>query len=357
MQQEKNKKLKVLYIYAGERRETERLWKEGKMPDTYLLGLNYIKDFDIDADYIETPLINKLRKINFNLAALPLIFKARKYDIVFSGGSLFFPFLFRVVLRMKKTKLVWYNTFFTNAIKRSSGLKKRIILKTMKSLDGIVCPSKAQYDFLLSQGVDKDKLFFVLNGVDVAYIQKKQRDIKPAEEDYILSVGKDMGRDYETLIDAVKNIGMKVKIVAMPRNINTADLPKNVEFLGSVPFDELLGLYKNAKLIVIPTKSEESLDASDCSGQYVLLDSLASGKAIIASKRNSLKDYVDNMKDVFLVEPEDSDDLQTAIKFLLDNPEKVKEMERNTRRKSGLFTTRNFAKQLVFCVFDKVAKK
>jgi len=350
MQPQINKKIKVLYIFAGERRGMEKQWKDGTMPDTYLLGLNHMKDFDIDAEYIETDLMNKLRKKNFNFAALPLFFKLRKYDIVFSGGSLFLPFLYKFIFRIKRPKFIWYNTFFTNAIRRSNGIKKDIIIETIKSLDGIICPSKIQYDFLVDWGVDDRKLFLVHNGVDVDFIKREQEkiDLEDGEEDYILSVGKDMGRDYNTLIEAVKKLNLNVKIVAMPRNLKNTDHVSShfVNYTGPVPFNKLLEYYKKAKFIVIPTKSEESLDASDCSGQYVLLDSMASGKSVIASKRKSLEGYVEDRKDVVLVDPEDSGQLQSAIELLINSPELVKTMEKNMDIKSVRFTTKNFAKQL-----------
>ncbi len=350
----KNKKIKVLYIFAGERRGIERQWEKGDAPDTYLLGLNYMKDFDIDAEYVETDFINRIRKFNFNLAIFPLFFKINKYNIVFSGGSLVFPLVYRVILRFKKTKLVWYNTFFTNAIRRSSGIKKDIIIKIIKSLDGIVCPSKTQYDFLKEQGVDESKLFLVSNGVDIDFIKREQAKIKPDEEEYILSVGKDMGRDYGTLIEAVSGLNLKVKIVALPRNIKNEDTSSRfIDFTGHIPFNELLRYYKNAKFVVLPTKSEASLDASDCSGQYVLLDSIASRKAVIISKRKSLEDYVEDKKDVIMVEPENPEELRLAIELLMNDPGLVKTMEENIGAKSVKFTTKNFAKQLSI-IFKKV---
>ncbi len=352
-----NKKIKVLYIFSKERKEIEQQWKEGTMPDTYLLGLNHMADFDIDAEYIETSFINKLRKWNFNLASFPLFFKIRKYDVVFSGGSLLFPFVYRFIFRMKKPKLIWYNTFFTNTIRKSRGLKKDLIVEVIKSLDGIVCPSKIQYDFLREWGIDEDKLFLVSSGVDVDFIKREQEKIKPDEEgEYILSVGKGNGRDYNTLIEAVKKLNLRVKIVALPKNLPNANQVSShfVNFTGPVPFNKLLKYYKNAKFIIIPTKSENSLDASDCSGQYVLLDSMASGKPVIASKRKSLEGYVEDKKDVVLVDPENPEQLQSAIELLINSPELVKTMEQNMDTKSVKFTTKNFAKQLSE-IFRKVS--
>ncbi|MBU1557760.1 glycosyltransferase family 4 protein [Patescibacteria group bacterium] len=354
-----NKKLKVLYIFSKETKPLEEMWKAGEMPDTYLLGLNHLKDFDVDAEYIETDYINKWRKYNVNLSAFPLFFKIRKYDVVFSEGSLFFPFIYKFILRFKKPKFVWYNTFFTNIIKKNSGFKRDLIVETIKSLDGIACPSKIQHDFLLEWGVKPEKLFLVSNGVDVDFIQKEQAKMDLEEEnggeDYILSVGTEGKRDYNTLIEAVKKLNLKVKIVAMPRKLKNENRVSShfVDFTGPVPFNKLLKYYKDAKFVVIPTKNEDTLDVSDCLGQYVLLDSIASGKPVIASKRMSLDDYVQDKKDVVLVDPENSEDLQSAIELLINSPELVKTLQKNMDVKSMKFTTENFARQLAV-IFKKV---
>lgn len=343
--------LKVLYVFANERKEMEQEWLAGKMPDTYFIGLNHLKNFGIKAEYYENKLINFIRQKSFNLANVLLLFKIRKYDIIFSGSSLLIVFLAKVIFRFQKPKFIWYNTFLTNLVKRNDyGLKKWFVQKTINSLDAIVCPSQVQKDFLIKQGFAADKIYYIPTGVDVDFIQKQKNNLEPVKEKYILSVGKDMGRDYKTLIGAAKDLDIKVKIVALPRNFDKNDLnnlPPNVEFLGFVPFNKLVKLYLNAEFIVIPTKKESDLDASDCSGHYVLLDTMASGKAIVASHRSTIADYITNGQEGILVEPENPEKLKEAIKKLLDNPQMAKEMGKQALEKvKAEMTTRMFAESL-----------
>jgi len=341
------KKIKVLYIFAGQRKKTEEAWRAGMMPDTYFIGMNHMHLFDIDAEYIETSLINRLRRINFNLANIFLIFKMRQYDIIFTGASIFFIFLAKVIFRFSKPKFVYYNTSLTNLYKRSNrGFKKWMVKKTIKSLDLIVCPSVAQKDFLIKQGFDKNKICFIANGVDVDFISCHNDQKKPVEK-FILSVGKDMGRDYKTLIEVVRNIDINVKIVAVPANIyDIKDIPSNVT-IETLPFMDLLDLYKNCEFVVIPTKKEDYLNASDCSGQYVLLDSMASSRAVIVSKRETLKDYFVDGEDGIVVESENPAELRAAIEKLINHPSLAKEMgNRAFMRVSDNFTTKKFAERL-----------
>lgn len=359
-----SKTLKVLYLFAGERKKLEQLWQEGKMPDSFFIGLNHLKDLGIEATYIENKFLNWVRKKNYNLPNLFLLFTLRRYDIVFSGASLALPFVAKVLLRMKKPKFVWYNTFFTNAIRRNERKPFRLwaIKKSIASLDAVFCPSTAQRQFLIEQGFDPARIFFIPNGIDVAFMKWKQEEGKGAPrsaEPFILTVGKDMGRDYATLCEAVRGLPIKVKVAALPRNFKgVKDVPKNLEILGFVPFNDLIRLYNQAEFVVIPTKSETHLDASDCSGQYVLLDAMSLGKAVIASKRQTLADYLDDGEpslcselrrgeEGVVVPPEDPKALQAAILSLLRDKERAQALGRRAaERAETQFSTKRLAEEL-----------
>ena len=353
--------LRVLYLFAGERAKTEGEWKAGRMPDSFLVGLNHLSTFGIDAFYIENGYINYIRKKNFNLTNLFLLPILHRYDIVFSGASLSLPFVAKVIFRLKKPKFVWYNTFFTNALKRNVGSRFKLwaFRKTIASLDAIVCPSTAQRDFLISQGFDSQKIFYVPNGIDIDFMRRKlaEENTEKTIEPFILSVGKDMGRDYKTLAEAVEGLSVKVKVVALPRNFTSVKkIPTNVEIMGFVPFDRLVELYKKALFVVIPTKSENHLDASDCSGQYVLLDAMSIGKAIIASERGTLADYFTNGKEGVVVPTEDSLALKKAIEVMLADDAQRHRLGKQAEIRGATFTTRRLSENLAK-VFRQVMEK
>ncbi len=355
------KKIKVLYLFAGERKKLERAWERGDMPDSFFIGFNHLKDFGVDASYIENKFLNLARKKNYNLTNLFLIFVLCRYDVVFSGASLLLPFVVKVILRLNRPKFVWYNTFFTNAINRNQDKPIRLwaIKKTICCLDAVVCPSTAQRQFLIDQGFDASKFHFIPNGIDVEFMTKPRTSVETsgANEPFILSVGKDMGRDYVTFAEAVRGLDIKVKVAALPRNFaDVKDLPKNLEILGFVPFVKLLELYKRASIIVIPTKSEKHMDASDCSGQYALLDAMSLGRPIIASRRQTLVDYFVDGEEGIIVPPEDPVKLREAIKDLLSDKAKAEGLgEKASKKAEQIFTTKRLASDLA-SLFKKTAK-
>lgn len=352
-------KIKVLYIFAGKRKELKKQWQAGEMPDTYFIGLNHLKEFGIEAEYIENKLMYFLRQIHFNLTNLALIFKIRKYDIVFTGASLLIVFLVKVVFRFSRPKFVFYNTFLTNLYQRNnSGFKRWLVRKIISSIDAIACPSRAQQQFLIQQGFDPNKIFYIRNGIDIDFIQTNlKKVVDQPKERYILSVGKDLGRDYKTLVEAVKDLNIKVKVVAWPRNFQGIDkLPANIS-VQALSYRQVLALYKNAEFVVLPTKKEGNFNASDCSGQYSLLDAMASGKAVIASQRATLPDYLTDGVEGIIVEAENPTALKLVIKKLLGDSALAEQMGENALVKvKKFFTTKILAKNLAN-LFLKIAEE
>ncbi|MES2087663.1 MAG: glycosyltransferase family 4 protein [Patescibacteria group bacterium] len=349
----------VLYLFAGERRKLLADWEKGAMPDSHLIGFNHLKDFGVDARYIENRFLNYIRKKNFNLTNLFLLPALFRYDVVFSGASLFLPLVAKVILRMKRPKFVWYNTFFTNTLKRNSDNKFKLWLlrKTIASLDAIVCPSTAQRDFLIAEGFDATKIFFVPNGIDIEFMSRKiepSRNTKP----FILSVGKDNGRDYQTLAEAVKDLPIEVRVAALPRNLSgVKNIPPNLKVLGFVAFPKLVELYREALFVVIPTKSEKHLDASDCSGQYVLLDAMSLGKAIVASERETLADYFSDQGEGLIVPAENPGALRKAIERLLADQAFAVRLGERAKTRSERYTTKKLAENLAGIFRQVVDKK
>jgi glycosyltransferase involved in cell wall biosynthesis len=99
--------------------------------------------------------------------------------------------------------------------------------------------------------------------------------------------------------------------------------------------------------VIISTKKENDFDGSDCSGHLVMLDAMASGKAIVASYRSTISDYITDGQEGILVEPKNKEALRREINKLLDDPQIAKDMGNRAREKANnLLTTEIFAKNL-----------
>ena len=339
--------LRVLYLFAGQRRKLYEEYKNDKASDIHLVGFNRMADYNIEATFLENRLTEFLRKISFNLTQLPVLFRLHSCDVIFSGSGILTLFIVKYILRLKKPKWIIYNTYLTNLLKRnSSGFKGWVVKKAIFSADAIMSPSLAQQDFLRSIGFPTEKNYYVPYGIDYNFYDKDTR-VSEISERFIFSTGRDVGRDYKTLIEAVKGLPVKLIIAALPRNLeNVGELPPNVKVLY-LKRTETPPFLKKSEFVVITTIPEGKMAGSDCSGQYSLLESMSCAKAVITTDRATLKGYFKGDEDGIIVAPENVAELKEAIMSLWNNPQKAKIMGEAGRNKvRSQFTMEIFSRKL-----------
>lgn len=93
---------------------------------------------------------------------------------------------------------------------------------------------------------------------------------------------------------------------------------KNIEFLGKVPYYQMLELYSRASMVVL-TSLQETLPMA-------CLESLATGTPVIASRVGGIPYIIKNGINGLLVNPWDTKDIAQSIQILTD---------KNTRKKLG----------------------
>lgn len=347
-------KIKVLYLFGNRIGRAMELIRKGELPDSSLIGFNHLAEFDIDADYYDlayrpnrgfkrvySALINQLKDFL-------VIFKIRKYDAVFLAFSLKIVFILKVLLRFKKPKVFFYNINLRSVLRNNKRKKIKfwLIKQAIKNLDATICPSVSQIENLVSEGIDARKLFFIPTGIDLEFIKKNKASIEPTAEKFILSVGKDPGRDYRTFIEAVKDLKIKVHIVAKNNLAGDIFISKNVQ-IEFLPYKELLKLYVNCLFVVVPTIDEDQLVyQSDCSGHTVILDAMACGKALIATERSTISHLIVDGQNGILVEPKNAGALKKAMQILIDDEALRRKMGELSAKNIERFSTRNFAEQL-----------
>jgi glycosyltransferase involved in cell wall biosynthesis len=336
MENKSSFKNRILFIYAGSNRKKDLLlWQEKKIPDTPLLSANHLKkieNFELNIADFSDQFGNKIEKLirkflGFNQIFLFYFFKLFRTDYVISPIALNLLIL-KTIFRLK-TRWIVINFNLNNLLNRSKGIKRQMILFALRNAYKIVCLSNHQRQILLDYGISSEKLKMVHFGVDKDFYQSSNYN-----EDYILSVGKDNGRDYDTLIKTAKNFREKFIIVCSKRNVISLheEIPKNVQIIFGANYTDLKELYIKAKLVVITTKAENKFfDGSDCSGQTVILDAMACGKPIIATHRKWMDDYFENGREIFIIDPENPEILVKKIEEIYSNVELLAKVSREAR--------------------------
>jgi glycosyltransferase involved in cell wall biosynthesis len=311
--------------------------KTGSEPDTALRGMNHIEGADYFTVYPKS------------FKSLLFIPRLLRCDFIIAQDNFMLGYIVSVFARAFGLKTRWiYTAIHSSTLMRRHAnhpLRLFIFKKFWNSYFRIICLSHEQLEDLARLGVSRRKLVFVPFGVDAGFY--RPIDALP-HEDLIVSVGRDAGRDYETLFKTAELTNHKFIVVAGHKNIPTGmAIPKNVSVLYDRSPIEIRELYARARLVIIASKDESQPDGSDCSGQTVILDALAAGKAVIATRRSWIADYFVHDEDLVVVPPNDPESLAQAIVALSRDPEKRKRIAESGHAKViKNYNTKNFAEAL-----------
>jgi len=114
-------------------------------------------------------------------------------------------------------------------------------------------------------------------------------------------------------------------------------LSENVHFLGIVPEEDLIGLYKNARLVVIPTLYE--------AGSGPLYEAMRYGIPVICSNVTSLPETIGNVD--FIFNPNNLEEMVKKIKLGLFDNESRKRNIINSKEKMEKFSQINFYENFI----------
>ena len=167
-------------------------------------------------------------------------------------------------------------------------------------------------------------------------------DVTPWDGGYIFSGG-NFGRDYKTLITAVKGLPVKVLIASTdPQLFVDISIPNNVEVRG---FGHVEYLQKMAGCLINVVCLDKGILRSG--GQQTFLNSMWFGKPTIVTDPEGAADYITHGEDGFLVPPRDPIALRRTIELLLKQPETISEMGIKAAQRVKFHTTEDFFKMIV----------
>jgi len=202
--------------------------------------------------------------------------------------------------------------------------KKRVFFKlgAGRELDRVLVYSTSEERLAVDDlGLAPSKVQRIYYHADQKFFRP---DGRPTEPDLICAAGQ-LLRDYDCLVDAVRDLPVRVQIAAgspwIERKLEPErPLPSNVSW-GKLNRFELRALYARSALAVVPIKQNHYQ-----TGIATILEMMAMGKCVIATKTFGQTDtIVDGVTGVY-VPPGDPAALRRAITELQKNPTKVAEL-------------------------------
>ncbi len=261
----------------------------------------------------------QLKKIN------PNIMHFQGTDI-----SLFTFFLIKI---QKKPFVVWAqgsDVYFQSKIKR---LTSKIILK---NADSVIALTEDMKNHL--KNIYEREILIIPNGIDLSKFEYLPKDNYYSKFGFekntkiILYVGTFRPvKGLKYLIEAMKIIGDKEKRLViighgkekddlenLVKNLNLKDC---VTFIGKTPNQEVIRFMASSDVFVLPSLSEGF--------PIVILEAMASGLPIVATKVRGLPEIFKDGQNGFLVEPRNPEKIAEKILLILNDEELSKRISKN----------------------------
>ena len=316
----------------------------GTEPDSTLLGANHLAAEGVEArvhDALLTrrPLRPPLDRIAWNARELMLPLEIGRTDVLFTPLANLLPLTARA--RGVPTVVVNYGL---NLIRRRASGGRRVLLdRSLRAAARVVFLGDSQRAELVERAVVRaDRAAILLLPVDDRFFSPQAS----TGDGDVLTVGKDLARDYQTFIAATRALDVRVRLAVYPRNIEGIELPPNAE-ARRLPSLELRDAYARAACVVLPQRRDDYVYGSEGGGLTALLEAMAMGKAVVATERAILRDYVEDGVDALVVPAEDPAALREAIERVLGDRELAGRLGAAARsRIERAHTTRGFASDL-----------
>ena len=204
-----------------------------------------------------------------------------------------------------------------------SKLKYLFMRTCFSSLHMAICSSRREVEYYEKVfGWDSGKARFVPLHTDPKLLDQASDTMG----DFIFSGGRTY-RDYDTLIKAVTGTSIPTVIVSSGSYRPSVGLPPNLTLMRELPLDDFNRLLGGCRVLVLPLEEKEI-----STGQCVLLQAMAMGKAIVATRTSGTVDYIEDGVDGILVPPHDPGKLRRAIMELTRDDNAIARLGANAKK-------------------------
>lgn len=233
--------------------------------------------------------------------------------------------LARRLTRRRRPPLLVVGCWLTDLVQQG-GRRQALYRWLYRSVDGVVVFSYNQRSTLvLGLGLDATDVHVIPFGVDLDELAV----VETSESGAVVAVGRDLGRDWRTLVDAVDGTGWTVELMTRRGQVDHLHLPPEVRFHSTVDRASYLSMLASASVVVLPSFVREYP-----TGQTVLLEAMALGKACVVTDTPAMRDYVEDGQTGVLVPPGDPAALAEAVGGLLDDDERRRSIGQNAWARS-----------------------
>lgn len=251
------------------------------------------------------------KKAKFFLFPLKVLRHRKEFGTILSYQQfygLFFAF-YSAIFHLKKHCHLIVTTFI---YRPKQGWKGKLYAWFMRkavnspALDKIVCFSSSEPAYYQSIfGTDK----FTYVPLGLGDLNRGGR-IPQGEERFILAAGKS-NRDYDFLVDALKDTPYQVRILSDA--YNHPNPGSNIRIYHDVFGEKYYQMLSECCCVIVPLA-----DARISAGQLVFLQAMMFAKPIITTESDTVRDYIESGKNGLII-PKQRDALRDAVRRLYED--------------------------------------
>lgn len=196
---------------------------------------------------------------------------------------------------------------------------RRKVALQYKGVDLTMVWSTNQVDILVDAGFAEE----AVEAIPFGFAPEMYPMADPASrDDSLAAIGSDRGRDYPTLLTAMREVGGTLDLYCREDNIRGQSLPANVRFHGTVPYDEYRRLLRTVGMVAIPTR-----ELAYPTGQTVALEAAGTGAAIVLTDTPAMREYFSDRTAV-MIPPGDASGWRDALSALATDATRRAELGR-----------------------------
>ena len=215
--------------------------------------------------------------------------------------------------------------------------KKCIVYKQeMELADYLLVPSGFVKDSLHELGIPENRIIYLPHGVDIEMFTPSYKEYIPGKTLKFLFVGRvEAAKGIYYILEAFKQLqDLNIELIVVGDVMNQREkleaYTSNARFLGLKRRDEMPEYYKEADVFILSSLWEGS--------SLSMLEALAAGLPVIASKYSCAPEVVKEYEEGFVVEPRNVEQMKEKIRWYCEHAEKIPKMSRKARKTAEEYT-------------------
>jgi glycosyltransferase involved in cell wall biosynthesis len=208
--------------------------------------------------------------------------------------------------------------------------RKRLQDFVLPRVDRVIVYGTVQLAYLAREYGERVRATFLHHRADTDFYRPAAPQLPPDNEPLIFSVGHDISRDFDTMAAAaaiVRSSGVRARfVVQTSRPVHDPSGTLTIG-RGHLSYAALRDTYQRASVVVLPL-----VNSRHAGGINALIEAMASGAPLIASRSDGIADYVQDEVTARLVAPSDPGALAKAMTDLIAQPAFGRSLAAEARR-------------------------